>query len=203
MKSFRLLAVAVALLFLSAAAQATVIVYKGAGSLRRGNANESKAVGTTLFFVVDFNSLVGEFVFAQSISGAKTIYRDGARNYGYAEVKISPTASRVYFTSADGAFAGTTNFTFRGIRMSGTKVKVLLTAGAVAPATIPRTVTGSYSFTTGVPQVIDGNITMSVDLKRTQFANGNNLTVDNVIGAILNEYTAPPKNYTNGLPSLP
>jgi hypothetical protein len=203
MKTMRILPAIFTLLLLSAAAQATVIVYKGSGSMRRGNATDSKAVATTLFFVVDFNTLVGEFVFAQTISGAKTIYRDGPRNYGYSEVKTSPTASRVYFTSADGAFAATNNFTFRGIRMSGVKSKVFLTAGAVAPATIPKPVTGSYSFATGNPFIIDGNLTMTVELKKTQFANTNNLTVDQAIGAIINEYTTPPKNYTNTLPSLP
>jgi hypothetical protein len=203
MKSIRFLLVLVSLLLFSQAAQATVIVYKGTGRITRGNANESKIVSTTLFFVVDFDTLVGEFVFAQNINGAKTIYRDGVRNYGYSEVKTSPTASKVFFTSADGTFAATNNFTFRGIRMGGVKAKVFLLAGAPAPATIPKTVTGSDSFATGNPLLIDGPFTISVDLKKTQFANLNTLTADQAVGAILNEYTAPPKNYTNALPSLP
>ena len=201
MKKITLLVLLLALFGMATVSEATVIIYKGTGKFLRGDSVQAKTVSTTLFFVVDFNTLQGDFVFAQTIAGLKTIYDDGTRNYGIAEVKNSANSSTVYYTSADGAFNNATSFTFRGFRMGGKKANVFLKAGDPLPATIPKTVVGSYSFATGTPHVIDGPFTMSVDLKRTQFSNQNNLTTSQAIGAIINEYTAAPKNYTSATPN--
>ena len=198
MKSIRLLLSLAAFSCLAVAAHATVIIYEGNGKILRGNSVSGRLVPTTLFFVVDFNNLNGNFVFAQTVAGVKSIYDDGPRNYGIAEVATQPTPT-VSFTSADGAFVAPNNFQFRGFRMRGKKSKVFLTSNAPLPATIPKTVAGSYSFSAGTPVIIDGTFTLTVDLTRTQFANGNNLSVEQAVGAIINDFTQK-KGFTNTAP---
>jgi hypothetical protein len=198
MKTLRRLALLLAFLALPAAAEATVIIYKGSARILRGNSLKATSVPTTLFFVIDFNTLEGRFVFAQTVDRVKTVYDDGSRNYGIAEVATKPTPT-VFFTSADGAFVGTTNFTFRGFRMSGRKANVFLLPTDPLPATIPKTVTGSYSFSAGNPIVLDGSFRMSVDLKKTQTANGVGNSTAQAAGAIIAEFTG--KGFANTTPN--
>ena len=198
MKAKLLLALVATLLGTSLVSEATVIVYKGTGRILRGNSLTAKPVATTLFFVVDFNTLEGRWVFAQTVNGLKSIFDDGARSYGIAEVNTT-TARTVTYATTSFAYVNPTSFSFFSVRLAGKKANVFLTAGAPVPATIGKSMAGSYSFTEGTPHVVDGPVAVSVDLKRTQFSNGNNLTVAQAAAAIINEYV-PGKGYANVVP---
>ncbi len=198
MKAKLLLAVLVALLGTSIISEATVIVYKGTGKILRGNNVTAKPVATTLFFVVDFNSLEGRWVFAQTVNGVKSIFDDGSNFYGLADVNTTPTRT-VTYSNTNFAYTNAANFTFFSVRLAGKKANVFLTATATLPATIGKSMAGSYSFNDGTnDHVVDGPVAVSVDLKRTQFSNGNGLVVAQAAGAIITEYLG--KGYQNVVP---
>jgi hypothetical protein len=198
MKANLLLAVVAALLGMSLTSEATVIVYKGTGRILRGNNLTAKPVATTLFFVVDFNTLEGRWVFAQTVNGVKSVFDDGPRFYGIADVNTAPNRTVTYSTTSF-AYTNAATFNFFSVRLAGKKANVFLTAGAALPATIGKSMAGSYSFNDGTnDHVVDGPVAVAVDLKRTQFSNGNSLAVAAAAGAIVNEYIG--KGYANTVP---
>lgn len=199
MRTIRFLSLLVLTCLAPTVSQADVVVYRGTGILIRGNSVQAKAVTTTLFFVHDFNALTGQFVLLQTIGGLKTIYTDTSLNYGIAKVKTAPPP-KIYYTSTARSFTNPTNFTNAAYRMGGREAKVNLRAGQPVPSLIPKTLTGSYSFTQGFPLVIDGNFTLTLDSVRTQSDNANNLTQAQSVGRIITFYTSS-RGYQNIVPT--
>jgi hypothetical protein len=198
MKTNRFLSLLAFICLVPMVSQADVVVYKGAGTLVRGNGVQAKGVPTTLFFVHDFGNLTGQFVLLQTIGGLKTIYTDTSLNYGIAKVKTA-TGPKIYYTATAGAFTNASNFTNAAYRMGGREAKVNLRAGQPVPSLVPKTLVGTYSFTQGFPLVIDGNFTLTLDVARTQSDNSNNLTQAQSVGRIINFYTSS-RGYTNTVP---
>jgi hypothetical protein len=187
------------LLVCSATSDAAVIIYKGTGAIVRGNDVTAKTVSTTLFFILDPATFEGRWIFAQSIAGAKTIFDDGSRQYGLAaDIQTSGLGS-AYYAHSNFNFTDPDSFDSFCVRLGGKKAEVVTVANQ-APVIIAKTMKGSYSFINGV-KVVDGTVSVTVDVKRTQTANQNALSVVGAANVILNEYTAPPKNYQLGVPN--
>lgn len=202
MKSTRGVALAVffMLALLSTVADAEVLIYRGTGRITRGNGTERHVVITTLFFVLDTTNLGGSFVFAQNIAGAKSVFDDGQRAYGLAQVGASNSKYTTY-TNASGSYNNFQSFTFSSARLGGVDGKIFLTAGAPTFFPAPRALSGSYSLTTGTPLAIDGTFALVIDTIRTQFANKNTLTAQQAVNKLVNDYASPPFNYQKTVPN--
>jgi hypothetical protein len=187
------------LLVWASTSEAVVIVYKGTGAIVRGNDVTAKTVSTTLFFILDPTTFEGRWIFAQTIAGAKTIFDDGSNQYGLAaDIQTSGLGS-AYYAHSTFAFTDPDSFNSFCVRLGGKKADVVTVANQ-APVRIAKSMKGSYSFINGI-KVVDGTVSVAVDLKRTQTFNQNALSVAGAAQVILNEYTAPPKNYQLGVPN--
>lgn len=191
MKRLSLVAACAALLGMSVASEATVVVFKGTATRFKalGNSAPTK-VSTTVFFVVDFDQSVNQNYFVFASAAKKTYSSFGPRAFGTITVATFPAVTD--FLISDAANQTSSHY----VRFQGAAASLQLVAGNATQVSFPRALTGTYCD-------IDGNgnnlvlfsipsITLTFDKVRTQKANAvNNPTAAGTAAMIETEYHKP------------